>query len=52
MPERLQISGLDKIEHVLAYGAITILFVVSFRARPSLLSAAVLFFCHFSCRRC
>ena len=44
MPERLQISGLDKIEHVLAYGAITILFVVSFRVCPSLLLAAVLFF--------
>ncbi len=44
MPERLQVSGLDKIEHILAYGAITILFGVSFRDRFSLLSAAILFF--------
>lgn len=44
MPERLQVSGLDKIEHIVAYGAITFLFVLSLRARPSLLSAAVLFF--------
>ena len=44
MPERLQISGLDKIEHFVAYGAITILFVLSLRDRFSLLSAAVLFF--------
>ena len=44
MPERLQVSGLDKIEHIVAYGAITILFVLSFRDRFSLLSAAILFF--------
>jgi VanZ family protein len=44
MPSGLQVSGLDKFAHALAYGAITILFVVSLRARPSLLSAAVLFF--------
>lgn len=44
MPELLQVNGLDKIEHIVAYGAITILFVLSIRARPSLLSAAILFF--------
>lgn len=44
MPERLQISGLDKIEHFVAYGAITLLFVLSLRDRFSLLSAAALFF--------
>ena len=44
MPERLQVRGLDKIEHFAAYGAITILFVLSLRDRFSLLSAAVLFF--------
>lgn len=44
MPKRLQISGLDKIEHIVAYGAITFLFVLSLTARFSLLSAAVLFF--------
>jgi VanZ family protein len=43
MPKRLQASGLDKIEHVVAYGAITILFVLSLRVRFSLLSAVVLF---------
>ena len=44
MPERLQVRGLDKIEHIAAYGAITILFVLSLRTRFSLLSAATLFF--------
>jgi len=44
MPERLQVSGLDKVEHIVAYGAITFLFILSIRARPSLLSAAILFF--------
>ncbi|MBC8468992.1 MAG: VanZ family protein [Planctomycetes bacterium] len=44
MPKRLQVSGLDKIEHIVAYGAITFLFVLSLTARFSLLSAAVLFF--------
>ena len=44
MPERLKVRGLDKIEHFVAYGAITILFVLSRRDRFSLLSAAVLFF--------
>jgi VanZ family protein len=44
MPERLQISGLDKIEHIVAYGVITFSFILSLRARPSLLSAVILFF--------
>jgi len=44
MPERLQVRGLDKIEHFVAYGAITILFVLSIRARFSLLPAAAIFF--------
>lgn len=44
MPERLQVRGLDKIEHIAAYGAITIFFVLSLRDRFSLLSAAALFF--------
>ena len=44
MPERLKVGGLDKIEHFAAYGAITILFVLSIRDRLSLLSAAALFF--------
>jgi len=44
MPERLQVRGLDKIEHFAAYGVITLLFVLSLRDRFSLLSAAALFF--------
>ncbi len=44
MPERLQVKGLDKIGHFVAYGAITFLLVLSIKARPSLLSAAILFF--------
>ena len=44
IPERLQVRGLDKIEHIAAYGAITILFVLSLRDRFSLLSAAAIFF--------
>ena len=44
MPSGLQVSSLDKLAHALAYGAITILFVVSLRACPSLLSASFLFF--------
>ena len=44
MPELLQVSGLDKIEHIVAYGVITFLFILSFRARLSLLSASLLFF--------
>ena len=37
-------KGLDKIGHFVAYGAITFLLVLSIKARPSLLSAAILFF--------
>jgi len=44
MPSRLQVIGLDKLAHALAYGAITLLFVLSLRTSPSLLSAAFLFF--------
>jgi len=44
MQTRLPVRGLDKLAHALAYGAITILFVVSLRACPSLLSASFLFF--------
>ena len=45
MPERLQVRGLDKIEHIAAYGAITFLFVHSLRDRLSFLWAVILFFC-------
>jgi len=45
IPERLQISGLDKIEHIVAYGTITFFFMISLRNRLSLLSAVILFLC-------
>jgi VanZ family protein len=44
LPTQLQRGGLDKIEHIAAYGAITILFVLSLKARGSVLSASFLFF--------
>jgi len=39
----LQIRGFDKLEHVLAYGAITLLFILSLRTSAALLSALFLF---------
>jgi len=44
MPSQLQVIGLDKLAHVLAYGVITLLFVLSLRTCPTLLSASLLFF--------
>ena len=44
MPTRLQTSGLDKLEHVMAYGLITFLFILSPRNSYSMLSASLLFF--------
>lgn len=44
MPSGLQVSGLDKLAHVLAYGTITYLFILSLRASLSLLAASFLFF--------
>ncbi len=41
---RLQVGGLDKLAHALAYGAITFLFILSLRACPSLLLGLILFF--------
>jgi len=43
MPSSLQKDGVDKIEHVLAYGVITFLFLISLRASPTILSALLLF---------
>lgn len=43
-PSVLQIGGLDKLAHVLAYGSITLLFVLSLRTSPTMLSASLLFF--------
>ena len=44
MPSQLQVIGLDKLAHVLAYGVITLLFMISFRTCPTMLSASLLFF--------
>ncbi len=44
MPSRLQVIGLDKLAHVLAYGVITFLFILSLRTCPTMLSASLLFF--------
>lgn len=44
MPDRLQVSGLDKIEHVIAYGVITLLFILSIKKRFSLFRAIILLF--------
>ena len=43
-PSVLQIGGLDKLVHALAYGAIAFLFILSLRTSPRLLSASLLFF--------
>jgi len=43
IPSVLQIGGLDKLAHVSAYGAITLLFVLSLRTCPTMLSASLLF---------
>ena len=52
MPQRLQVSGLDKIEHFAAYGAITFLFILSIRARFLIAIRCGAFLCHFSPGRC
>ncbi|NVL90271.1 MAG: VanZ family protein [Desulfobacterales bacterium] len=44
MPSRLQVSGPDKLAHALAYGEITILFILSVRTSLILLSSSLLFF--------
>jgi VanZ family protein len=44
MPSQLQKRGLDKLQHIVAYGTITFLFVLSLKNPLSLLSAFLLFF--------
>lgn len=44
MPSQLQKSGLDKLQHVVAYGTITFLFIFAIKSSPSLLSALLVFF--------
>jgi len=43
MPSLLQKDGVDKLQHVLAYGVITFLFLISLRTSPTILSALLLF---------
>ena len=43
MPSALQKDGVDKLEHVLAYGVITFLFLISLKTSPTILSALLLF---------
>ncbi len=43
MPSPLQKDGIDKLQHVLAYGVITFLFLISLRTSPTILSALLLF---------
>ena len=43
LPNQPQVSGLDKLQHVVAYGVITFLFIISLRNSCSLLSASLLF---------
>ena len=44
MPEKLQDNDLDKLQHIVAYGIITLFFVLSLRNSFSLLSTVILFF--------
>lgn len=44
MPSQLQKSGLDKLQHIIAYGAITFLFILSLKNSLSLYTASLLFF--------
>ncbi len=43
MPSALQKDGVDTLQHVLAYGVITFLFLISLRTSPTILSALLLF---------
>lgn len=44
MPSQLQRSGLDKLEHIVAYGVITFLFTLSLKNSLSMPSFFLLFF--------
>ena len=43
MPSQFEKDGVDKLEHVLAYGVITFLFLISLRTSPTILTALLLF---------
>ena len=44
MPSQLQENSHDKLHHVVAYGAITFLFILSLKSSPSMLSTLLIFF--------
>jgi VanZ family protein len=44
MPSQLQKSGLDKLQHVVAYGIITFLLIFALKSSPPLFSALLVFF--------
>ncbi|MBC8471789.1 MAG: VanZ family protein [Planctomycetes bacterium] len=44
IPSQLHKSGLDKLQHVVAYGIITFLFILSLKNSPSMLSSLLIFF--------
>lgn len=44
VPSQLQKSGLDKFQHIMAYGIITFLFILSLKNSLSLPSMSLLFF--------
>ncbi len=44
MPSQLQENSPDKLLHVVAYGAITFLFILSLKSSPSMLSSLLVFF--------
>ena len=44
MPSQIQERGVDKFLHILAYGTITALFIISLKSSLSLFSASFLFF--------
>ena len=44
MPSQLQENNHDKLHHVVAYGAITFLFILSLKSSPSMLSTLLVFF--------
>ena len=43
MPNRLDVNGIDKIGHILAYGIVTLLFILSLKSSLSLLSVVIPF---------
>ena len=44
MPSQLQENSHDKLHHVVVYGAITFLFILSLKSSPSMLSTLLVFF--------